>query len=124
MMEPERVGGGACHSLGSKQHPGVISRGGRSPSSVPLNKKKQKALAPLPVCGHCARTGWRGHQVPESRWSRVMVFHLLVMSMYSMSTAAMDKLLLLSLQFLPETETDASPDAETPAPVSSRPVVD
>lgn len=49
------------------------------------------------------------HQLPESRWSRVMEFHLLVMSMYRMSTAAMDKLLLLSLQFLPKMGRDTLP---------------
>lgn len=60
-----------------------------------------------------------GHWVPESRWSRVMEFHLLVMSMYRMSTAAMDRLLLLSLQFLPKTGRDTSPQHQT-GPCPSR----
>ena len=64
-----------------------------------------------------------GCQVPESRWSRVMEFHLLVMSMYRMSTEAMDRLLLLSLQFLPKTRRDMSPRHQTgPGPSCPMPL--
>lgn len=83
--------------------------------TLPLDKREQKMhlsltlpRPPALVCHTLQMRPPRGcggasHQVPESRWSRVMEFHLLVMSMYRISTAAMDKLLLLSLQFLPRT---------------------
>lgn len=38
--------------------------------------------------------------LPDSLWSIPILFHLLVISMYKISTAAIEKLLLLSLQFL------------------------
>lgn len=38
--------------------------------------------------------------LPDSLWSIPMLFHLLVISMQRISTVAMEKLLLLSLQFL------------------------
>lgn len=38
--------------------------------------------------------------LPDSLWSNPMLFHLRVISMYKISTEAIEKLLLLSLQFL------------------------
>lgn len=42
--------------------------------------------------------------LPDSLWSIPMLFHLLVISIYKISTEAIEKLLLLSLQFLLRTD--------------------